>query len=60
MLKPDYQLDISVYIIILNNANVKLIEGRGKVIDPHTIDVDGKNLNFEEYSDCSRWTSLHT
>ncbi|WZZ43293.1 hypothetical protein YC2023_039552 [Brassica napus] len=29
-------------IILLNNANVKLIEGRGKVIDPHTIDVDGK------------------
>ncbi|KAG2257971.1 hypothetical protein Bca52824_077265 [Brassica carinata] len=31
-----------IYKNILNNANVKLIEGRGKVIDPHTIDVDGK------------------
>ncbi|KAF3574088.1 hypothetical protein F2Q69_00061837 [Brassica cretica] len=31
-----------IYKNILNNANVKLIEGRGKVIDPHTVDVDGK------------------
>ncbi|CAF1705706.1 unnamed protein product [Brassica napus] len=34
--------DVRLDIILLNNANVKLIEGRGKVIDPHTIDVDGK------------------
>ncbi|CAN8254565.1 unnamed protein product [Cochlearia groenlandica] len=31
-----------IYKNILSNANVKLLEGRGKVIDPHTIDVDGK------------------
>ncbi|XP_033145571.1 glutathione reductase, chloroplastic isoform X2 [Brassica rapa] len=31
-----------IYKNILNNANVKLIEGRGKVIDPHTVDVDGR------------------
>ncbi|XP_010554451.1 PREDICTED: glutathione reductase, chloroplastic [Tarenaya hassleriana] len=31
-----------IYKNILNNANVTLIEGRGKVIDPHTVDVDGK------------------
>ncbi|CAH2064123.1 unnamed protein product [Thlaspi arvense] len=31
-----------IYKNILNNANVKLIEGRGKIIDPHTVDVDGK------------------
>ncbi|KAK4344792.1 hypothetical protein RND71_034968 [Anisodus tanguticus] len=27
---------------ILKNANVTRIEGRGKVVDPHTVDVDGK------------------
>ncbi|GLU07640.1 hypothetical protein SLE2022_245920 [Rubroshorea leprosula] len=31
-----------IYKNILNNAGVTLIEGRGKVVDPHTIDVDGK------------------
>jgi len=31
-----------IYKNILSKANVKLIEGRGKVIDPHTVDVDGK------------------
>ncbi|KAK7270308.1 hypothetical protein RIF29_23360 [Crotalaria pallida] len=31
-----------IYKNILNNAGVKLIEGRGKIIDPHTVDVDGK------------------
>ncbi|XP_065861029.1 glutathione reductase, chloroplastic [Euphorbia lathyris] len=31
-----------IYKNILNNANVALIEGRGKIVDPHTVDVDGK------------------
>nr|GEX14042.1 glutathione reductase, chloroplastic [Tanacetum cinerariifolium] len=31
-----------IYKHILNNAGVKLIEGRGKIVDPHTVDVDGK------------------
>jgi glutathione reductase (NADPH) len=31
-----------IYKNILKNANVKLIEGRGKIVDPHTVDVDGK------------------
>ncbi|KAK4281231.1 hypothetical protein QN277_012753 [Acacia crassicarpa] len=31
-----------VYKNILNNSGVKLIEGRGKIVDPHTVDVDGK------------------
>lgn len=31
-----------IYKNILNNAGVTLIEGRGKIVDPHTIDVDGK------------------
>ncbi|KAL8533936.1 hypothetical protein ACS0TY_010097 [Phlomoides rotata] len=26
----------------LNNADVTLIEGRGKIVDPHTVDVNGK------------------
>nr|XP_043635667.1 glutathione reductase, chloroplastic [Erigeron canadensis] len=31
-----------IYKNILNNSGVKLIEGRGKIVDPHTVDVDGK------------------
>ncbi|OVA05338.1 Pyridine nucleotide-disulfide oxidoreductase [Macleaya cordata] len=31
-----------IYKNILQNANVTLIEGRGKILDPHTVDVDGK------------------
>ncbi|XP_019441911.1 PREDICTED: glutathione reductase, chloroplastic isoform X1 [Lupinus angustifolius] len=31
-----------LYKNTLKNAGVKLIEGRGKIIDPHTVDVDGR------------------
>ncbi|KAH9623552.1 hypothetical protein KSS87_011303 [Heliosperma pusillum] len=31
-----------IYKNILKNANVELIEGRGKIVDPHTVDVNGK------------------
>ncbi|XVF21667.1 hypothetical protein REPUB_Repub12eG0109900 [Reevesia pubescens] len=31
-----------IYKNTLNNAGVTLIEGRGKILDPHTVDVDGK------------------
>ncbi|GFP98008.1 glutathione reductase chloroplastic [Phtheirospermum japonicum] len=31
-----------IYKNILSNAGVELIEGRGKIVDPHTVDVDGK------------------
>ncbi|WCJ40760.1 glutathione reductase [Euphorbia peplus] len=31
-----------IYKNILNGANVTLLEGRGKIVDPHTVDVDGK------------------
>lgn len=31
-----------IYKNILNNSGVTLIEGRGKIVDPHTVDVDGK------------------
>ncbi|ERN01431.1 hypothetical protein AMTR_s00002p00266310 [Amborella trichopoda] len=31
-----------IYKNVLNNAGVTLIEGRGKIVDPHTVDVDGK------------------
>ncbi|GAB2282304.1 hypothetical protein Dimus_016852 [Dionaea muscipula] len=31
-----------IYKSILKNAGVTLIEGRGKIVDPHTVDVDGK------------------
>lgn len=28
----------------LKNANVELMEGFGKIVDPHTVEVDGKKL----------------
>ncbi|XP_050236826.1 glutathione reductase, chloroplastic [Mercurialis annua] len=31
-----------IYKNILKNNGVTLIEGRGKIVDPHTVDVDGK------------------
>lgn len=31
-----------IYKSTLKNAGVELIEGRGKIVDPHTVDVDGK------------------
>ncbi|XP_047316589.1 glutathione reductase, chloroplastic-like [Impatiens glandulifera] len=31
-----------IYKNILSNAGVTLLEGRGKIVDPHTVDVDGK------------------
>ncbi|KAL6564426.1 hypothetical protein OROMI_015876 [Orobanche minor] len=33
---------IGIYNNILKNAGVQLIEGRGKIVDPHTVDVNGK------------------
>ncbi|KAJ1298669.1 hypothetical protein BS78_01G471300 [Paspalum vaginatum] len=33
---------VGIYKNILNNAGVTLIEGRGKVVDPHTVSVNGK------------------
>ncbi|KAL3517642.1 hypothetical protein ACH5RR_020231 [Cinchona calisaya] len=34
-----------IYKNILKNAGVQLIEGRGKVVGPHTVDVDGKRYS---------------
>ncbi len=31
-----------VYMKLLSNAGVEFIEGRGKLIDEHTVEVDGK------------------
>eukprot|EP01018_Ginkgo_biloba_P034332 Gb_40951 [translate_table: standard] len=31
-----------VYKNVLNNAGVTLLEGRGKIVDPHTVEVGGK------------------
>ncbi|CAL4929201.1 unnamed protein product [Urochloa decumbens] len=33
---------VGIYKNILNNAGVTLIEGRGKIVDPHTVSVNGK------------------
>ncbi|KAL2935048.1 Glutathione reductase chloroplastic [Bienertia sinuspersici] len=34
-----------IYKNILKNSNVTLIEGRGKIVDPHTVDVNGKHYS---------------
>lgn len=31
-----------VYMKLLSNAGVKYIEGRGTLVDAHTVEVDGK------------------
>ncbi|PUZ42721.1 hypothetical protein GQ55_9G604900 [Panicum hallii var. hallii] len=33
---------VGIYKNILNSAGVTLIEGRGKIVDPHTVSVNGK------------------
>ncbi|KAK3150565.1 hypothetical protein QOZ80_3AG0234850 [Eleusine coracana subsp. coracana] len=33
---------VGIYKNIINNAGVTLIEGRGKIVDPHTVSVNGK------------------
>ncbi len=37
-----------VYHNILSNAGVELINGRGKLIDAHTVDVEGKTVTAEK------------
>jgi glutathione reductase (NADPH) len=36
-----------IYINMLNNAKVEIMEGRGVVVDPHTVEVDGKRYTAE-------------
>ncbi|XP_028080611.1 glutathione reductase, chloroplastic-like [Camellia sinensis] len=38
----EFQCLICIYKNILKNAGVTLIEGLGKIVDPRTVDVDGK------------------
>ena len=37
----------TIYDGILENANVDVINGRGKIIDPHTVEVNGKQYTAE-------------
>jgi len=36
-----------IYDDILNNAKVEVIKGRGKIVDQHTVEVDGKKYTTE-------------
>ncbi len=36
-----------IYDGILNNARVEIIKGRGKIVDQHTVEVDGKHYTSE-------------
>jgi glutathione reductase (NADPH) len=36
-----------IYINMLNNAHVEIIDGRGVVVDPHTVEVNGRRITAE-------------
>jgi glutathione reductase (NADPH) len=36
-----------IYVNMLNNAKVEIIDGRGVVVDPHTVEVNGKSYTAE-------------
>src|ERR1700685_4608875 len=36
-----------IYVNMLNNAKVEIIDGRGIVVDPHTVEVNGKRYTAE-------------
>jgi glutathione reductase (NADPH) len=36
-----------IYVNMLNNAKVEIIDGRGVVVDPHTVEVNGKRYTAE-------------
>lgn len=36
-----------IYETMLDGANVEVIHGRGKIIDPHTVEVSGKTVSAE-------------
>ncbi len=36
-----------IYVNMLNNAHVEIIDGRGVVVDPHTVEVNGRRLTAE-------------
>ncbi|HHA18131.1 MAG TPA: glutathione-disulfide reductase, partial [Methylophaga sp.] len=36
-----------IYDDILDNANVEVIKGRGKIVDQHTVEIAGKNYTTE-------------
>ncbi len=36
-----------IYINMLNNAHVEIIDGRGVVVDPHTVEVSGRTYTAE-------------
>ena len=38
-----------IYDGILDKANVEVIKGRGKIVDQHTVEVDGKKYTTESY-----------
>ena len=54
MENKDKELDRlnGVYGRILKNAGVEFIEGRGRIIDAHTVDVDGKRYTVRAYWGC--------
>ena len=44
-----------VYMKLLNNAGVEYIEGRGSIVDAHTVDVDGKKYTVSAPAVYNDW-----
>lgn len=40
----------AVYKRMLENSGVQLVEGRGSIVDPHTVQVDLENGQVQKYS----------
>ena len=47
-----------VYMKLLNNAGVKYIEGRGTLVDAHTVEVEGKQYTVSCFSSQMQLTHL--
>ena len=57
MEKKNKELDRlnSVYMKLLDGAGVEYFEGRGKIIDAHTLEVDGKRFTVWPCCWCTSW-----
>jgi glutathione reductase (NADPH) len=50
----------NAYKNTLSNAKVELLQGFGKIVDPHTVDVDGKKYTVSMRVPALCWWRLRT
>lgn len=46
----DYVCVAVPQVVLVSQAGVKMIEGRGKIVDAHTVSVNGRNYTVSLYS----------